>query len=306
MRSRDRCYVSHGHSDHAREHATVVTTPNTAHICRARFARRESAWGQTSLLEPVEAAAAARGIRRARIQRAVERRRTPTHAFFGRSRSRKLAAAHRRRSGTLRLHGRLQTRPVPDRGAARSQALRRAVDGMHVRASALCVSAARRSRSRNGGVRARRARMRSGSGILRVLARQGARSGGDSRKRRVCRHRARRRRNHLRRLSTRAALRCRRTRATTPGTSTGTARSCGRPADACRKRCAAKPCEPRYSPGGRWTAAHRSVTASTAGLRFRITPIIRLYCGTSNWRSRRKFCSTTAGAISFTACARWA
>jgi len=39
MRSRDRCYVSHGHSDHAREHRTVVATPNTARICRARFRR---------------------------------------------------------------------------------------------------------------------------------------------------------------------------------------------------------------------------------------------------------------------------
>ncbi len=40
MRSRDRCYVSHGHSDHAREHAVVVATPNTAQICRARFAEK--------------------------------------------------------------------------------------------------------------------------------------------------------------------------------------------------------------------------------------------------------------------------
>ncbi len=40
LRSQQRCYVSHGHSDHAREHRTVVTTPNTARICRARFARR--------------------------------------------------------------------------------------------------------------------------------------------------------------------------------------------------------------------------------------------------------------------------
>jgi len=39
MRSRERCYVSHGHSDHAREHRTVVATPNTARICRARFRR---------------------------------------------------------------------------------------------------------------------------------------------------------------------------------------------------------------------------------------------------------------------------
>lgn len=54
MRTRDRCYVSHGHSDHAREHALVLATPNTARICRARFARREQRAVQTSLLETVK------------------------------------------------------------------------------------------------------------------------------------------------------------------------------------------------------------------------------------------------------------
>lgn len=54
MRTRDRCYVSHGHSDHAREHAVVVTTPNTARICRARFARREQRATQLSLLETAQ------------------------------------------------------------------------------------------------------------------------------------------------------------------------------------------------------------------------------------------------------------
>jgi Cft2 family RNA processing exonuclease len=49
MRFQDRCYVSHGHSDHAREHATVVATPNTARICRSRFARRKPS-SQLSLL----------------------------------------------------------------------------------------------------------------------------------------------------------------------------------------------------------------------------------------------------------------
>lgn len=39
MRRQERCYVSHGHSDHAREHATIVATPSTARICRARFSR---------------------------------------------------------------------------------------------------------------------------------------------------------------------------------------------------------------------------------------------------------------------------
>lgn len=53
MQTRDRCYVSHGHSDHAREHAVVIATPNTARICRARFSRRGQRAVQTSLLEAV-------------------------------------------------------------------------------------------------------------------------------------------------------------------------------------------------------------------------------------------------------------
>ncbi len=49
MRSRRRCYVSHGHSDHAREHEVIVATKATAKICRHRFAKREARAAQTSL-----------------------------------------------------------------------------------------------------------------------------------------------------------------------------------------------------------------------------------------------------------------
>jgi len=51
MRPRERCYVSHGHSDHAREHATIVTSINNARICRLRFARRAERKVQTALLD---------------------------------------------------------------------------------------------------------------------------------------------------------------------------------------------------------------------------------------------------------------
>ncbi len=54
MRSRTRAYVSHGHSDHAREHEVVVTSPNTARICHARFRRREASATQLSLLGRAE------------------------------------------------------------------------------------------------------------------------------------------------------------------------------------------------------------------------------------------------------------
>ena len=50
MRSRERCYVSHGHSDHASEHDRIVTTPANAAICRSRFERRAKRSRQTSFL----------------------------------------------------------------------------------------------------------------------------------------------------------------------------------------------------------------------------------------------------------------
>ncbi len=50
MRERDRCYVSHGHSDHAREHASVITSVNNARVCRLRFGRKTDRSKQTSLL----------------------------------------------------------------------------------------------------------------------------------------------------------------------------------------------------------------------------------------------------------------
>jgi len=51
MRPRERGYVSHGHADHAREHRTVIATPNTAAICRVRFGKRARRPMQTSFLE---------------------------------------------------------------------------------------------------------------------------------------------------------------------------------------------------------------------------------------------------------------
>ena len=42
MHERDRCYVSHGHSDHARVHGTVIASVNSARVCRHRFARRSA------------------------------------------------------------------------------------------------------------------------------------------------------------------------------------------------------------------------------------------------------------------------
>ena len=39
---RSRCYVSHGHSDHAREHGRVVTSVDSARICRHRFHRKNA------------------------------------------------------------------------------------------------------------------------------------------------------------------------------------------------------------------------------------------------------------------------
>jgi Cft2 family RNA processing exonuclease len=43
MRPRSRCYVSHGHADHARAHDVVVTSTNNARVCRLRLGRRRTA-----------------------------------------------------------------------------------------------------------------------------------------------------------------------------------------------------------------------------------------------------------------------
>ncbi|MBD5606881.1 MAG: MBL fold metallo-hydrolase [Candidatus Eremiobacteraeota bacterium] len=40
MRPRERCYISHGHADHARAHDVVVTSTNNARVCRLRLGRR--------------------------------------------------------------------------------------------------------------------------------------------------------------------------------------------------------------------------------------------------------------------------
>ena len=51
MRPRARCYVSHGHSDHARGvHQTVVTTPHNAEVCRLRFGAKARSPKQTAFL----------------------------------------------------------------------------------------------------------------------------------------------------------------------------------------------------------------------------------------------------------------
>src|ERR1700738_2100368 len=50
MRPRARCYVSHGHSDHAREHDRIVTSPVNARICASRFEPSIARAKQTSLL----------------------------------------------------------------------------------------------------------------------------------------------------------------------------------------------------------------------------------------------------------------
>lgn len=50
MRSRARSYVSHAHSDHAREHELIISSEANAKICRLRFGNRRERKVQTSLL----------------------------------------------------------------------------------------------------------------------------------------------------------------------------------------------------------------------------------------------------------------
>jgi Cft2 family RNA processing exonuclease len=42
MRPRSRCYVSHGHADHARAHDVLITSTNNARVCRLRLGRRKA------------------------------------------------------------------------------------------------------------------------------------------------------------------------------------------------------------------------------------------------------------------------
>ncbi len=51
-RHRERCYVSHGHADHARPHDVVITTPANARICAHRFGSNESAFETHAFNEP--------------------------------------------------------------------------------------------------------------------------------------------------------------------------------------------------------------------------------------------------------------
>lgn len=51
-RERERCYVSHGHSDHAREHGTVIASVNSARVCRRRFGRADVSFEEHGFNEP--------------------------------------------------------------------------------------------------------------------------------------------------------------------------------------------------------------------------------------------------------------
>jgi Cft2 family RNA processing exonuclease len=55
MPKRSRCYISHGHSDHARIHETIVTTPHNAEVCKVRLGSKARPKKQTALLtQPVD------------------------------------------------------------------------------------------------------------------------------------------------------------------------------------------------------------------------------------------------------------
>ncbi len=53
MRPRERCYVSHGHADHARPHDVVVTSTNNARVCALRFGRRAPKRDETSIARAI-------------------------------------------------------------------------------------------------------------------------------------------------------------------------------------------------------------------------------------------------------------
>jgi len=67
MRPRARCYVSHGHADHARAHDVVVTSVNNAKVCALRFGRKLAKAAARS-----EAAIADAALKAARPEAAFE------------------------------------------------------------------------------------------------------------------------------------------------------------------------------------------------------------------------------------------
>jgi Cft2 family RNA processing exonuclease len=56
MRQRQRAYVSHGHADHARAHDVVVTSIDSARICRTRFRDARATFETHAFNEPWEVA----------------------------------------------------------------------------------------------------------------------------------------------------------------------------------------------------------------------------------------------------------
>jgi Cft2 family RNA processing exonuclease len=55
MPMRSRCYVSHGHSDHARVHETIVTTPHNAEVCKLRLGAKRRPNARSAELAPAAA-----------------------------------------------------------------------------------------------------------------------------------------------------------------------------------------------------------------------------------------------------------
>ena len=147
MRERDRCYVSHGHSDHAREHATVVTSVNNARVCRLRFGRKTDRAKQTVAACPT--------CVRPRREVAFEEHAFNAPWFDGEHRLTLFSAGHVLGSSQLLIEGEAGSFVYTgDFKLARSYTCEPpevkkcdvAADGVHVRAPAIRLSVARRNR----------------------------------------------------------------------------------------------------------------------------------------------------------------
>ena len=301
MRPARRCYISHGHADHARAHDVVVTSTNNARVCRLRLGRR--------LAKP------------AGLFGEPERTeiRYETHDFnapwrIGDHELTLFSAGHVLGSAQLMIEGErgrfvytgdFKLEPSFTAEAPEVKRCDTVLMGMHVRPPAIRLPAARAEVAGAMVAWARKAlEGRRGPDLLCVLARQSAGGDGDPRSRRRAADDAWRDRvdgGGLRRSRRRvAALRPvrrddvrRRERA-----------RCGRrPAERFRSPFAAARFAPPHSPAGSSARVRITAAARTPDFRCPITRIFRRCSATSSSHNRVRCCSTTAGAISRIVCA---
>ena len=290
MRPRTRCYVSHGHADHAREHATVITSVNNAKICALRFARRAERKRQQSLFERTPRRAPAI-FEYDQTRRLVGRRRSPPHAVQRRTRARQRTIVDRRRARGIRLYRRLQTRTLVHGRGARSETLRRRlmectfgrpkyVFPPRAEIAGAMIAFAREALEIETVPvffayslgKAQEALAILGSGGIPITVHATIAAIAD--------------------IYVDAGVDSPWMRSTIPICTTASRHRAWPPGARCRNSPKSGSCKRRCSRAGRSTGIWHFTTERSADSRSRITPTIPRCCATSSWRNRKKCCSS--------------